>query len=60
MLTKSKVRSQIDKFPEHFTLDELIDRLILLEKIENGENQSSDGLTISDEDMDKEIRQWFE
>jgi len=60
MLTKSKVRSQIDKFPEHSTLDELIDRLILLEKIENGENQSSDGLTISDEDMDKEIRQWFE
>jgi hypothetical protein len=60
MLTKSKVKNQIDKFPENFTLDELIDRLILLDKVETGNEQSSDGTIISEEDLDKEITKWFD
>jgi hypothetical protein len=59
MLTKSSLKKQIDSFPERFTIDELIDRLILLEKIENGEKQSTGKETISEKEMDKEIDKWF-
>ncbi|MDA3912389.1 MAG: hypothetical protein PF448_13630 [Bacteroidales bacterium] len=59
MLTKSSLKKQIDKFPERFTIDELIDRLILLEKIETGEKQSTNKETISEQALDDEIEKWF-
>lgn len=60
MLTKTKLKSQLEKFPEEFSIDELIDRLILIEKIENGIKQSENGEVISEEDLDKEINKWLE
>lgn len=60
MLTKTKLKETIDKFPENFTIDELIDRLVLTEKIELGNRQSEAGEIISDEDLGREIGKWFE
>jgi len=60
MITKIKLKEQIDKFPERFSIDELIERLILIEKIERGNKQSENGDVITDEDLDKEIEKWFE
>jgi predicted transcriptional regulator len=59
MLTKTKLREQIEKFPEEFSLDDLIDRLILIDKIERGNKQSENGEVISEEELDKEIEKWF-
>ncbi|UOB19430.1 hypothetical protein [Abyssalbus ytuae] len=59
MLTKAKLKEQIESFPEKFSLDELIERLILVEKIEAGIFQSETGQTISDTELDKEIEKWF-
>ncbi len=59
MLTKTKLKEQIEKFPEKFSIDELIDRLILIEKIERGIKQSENGDVISDSELDKEIKKWF-
>lgn len=59
MLTKTKLKEQIEGFPEEFSIDELIDRLILIEKIEYGIKQSENGEVISDSEMDKEIKKWF-
>ena len=53
MLTKAKVKEQIESFPDKFTIDELIERLILLEKIEKGDKQSENGNIISEEEMNK-------
>ena len=36
MLTKKKLKETIDKFPERFTVDELIDKIILIDKIDKG------------------------
>lgn len=33
MLTKSKLIEQIESFPEEFSIDELVERLILAEEI---------------------------
>lgn len=59
MLTKARIKEQIDKLPEKFSLDELIERLILIEKIESGIKQSENGEIISEEEMDNEIEKWF-
>ncbi len=59
MLTKARIKEQIDKLPENFSLDELIERLVLIEKIESGNKQSKNGKVISEEEMDNEIEKWF-
>lgn len=59
MLTKNKVKQQIDLLPEEFIINDLVDRLILLEKIERGERQSQNGETVSEEELDKEMEKWF-
>lgn len=60
MITKSKLKEQIENFPEEFSIDELVERLILVEKIERGNHQSEKGEIISESDLDKEIDKWFE
>ena len=59
MLTKARIKEQIDKLPEEFSLDELIESLILIEKIESGNKQSENGEVISEEELDNEIEKWF-
>ncbi|MEZ5006562.1 MAG: hypothetical protein R2728_07655 [Chitinophagales bacterium] len=59
MLTKTKLKAQIENFPEEFSIDELVERLILVEKIEEGIKQSEKGNVISEAQLDKEIDLWF-
>jgi len=59
MLTKTKLLKEINNFPEEFSIDELVDRLILLEKVEIGIGQSESGQIISEAEMDYEIKKWF-
>jgi len=59
MLTKIKLKEQIDKMPEDFSIDELIEKLILIEKIESGNKQSENGEVISEDELENEIERWF-
>ena len=59
MLTKTFLKQQIDSFPEQFSIDQLVERLILIEKIETGNKQSENGEIISESDLNKEIDKWF-
>jgi len=60
MLTQTKVLKAIRQLPEEFSIDELVDKLILIEKIEIGISQSEKGEVISEDDLDKEIAKWFD
>lgn len=60
MITKAKLKEQIKNFPDEFSIDELVERLILIEKIERGSNQSENGEVISESDLDNNIKKWFE
>ena len=60
MLTKTTLKQQIESFPEQFSIDQLVERLILIEKIENGNKQSEKGEIISESDLKNEIDKWFE
>lgn len=59
MLTKKKLKETIDKFPDEFSIDELIERLIFLEKVERGNAQSEKGETIAEEQLEQEMKKWF-
>lgn len=59
MLTKELVNSQIKDMPNEFTLDELIERLIVVEKVNQGLKEVEIGKTISEEELDKKMAEWF-
>jgi Zn-dependent alcohol dehydrogenase len=58
MLTKEKVNRTINNLPDKFTIDELIDKLIFMEKIEEGLQQSKEGKVVSNEDLKVIIDKW--
>lgn len=59
MITKNKLKEQIESFPEKFSIDELIERLILVEKIENGIEQSKKDEVLDESEFNEEIKTWF-
>lgn len=59
MISKTKLMEKIDSFPEEFSIDYLIERLNLVEKIEKGKTQSIKNEVISESEFDKEMNQWF-
>ena len=58
MLTKNKLRQSIDNLPESFTIDQLIEQLIFIEKVEEGLKQSQAGQLFFDEDVKLMIEKW--
>jgi predicted transcriptional regulator len=60
MLTKEKLNRTIDSLPDTFTIDELIDKLIFMEKVEEGYQQSEEGKVVSNEDVKRMIDRWSE
>jgi hypothetical protein len=60
MITKEKLKIHIESFPDNMSIDELIERLIFVEKLEDRIAQSKNGETISEEDLKKEMEKWFD
>ncbi len=58
MLTKEKLNRTIKNLPDSFTIDELIDQLIFIEKVEEGFQQSEENKVISNEDVKAMIDRW--
>ena len=59
MLTKRKVIDVISKLPDKFSLDELVEEMILIQKIEKGLEESGKSEITPDDELDKEINSWF-
>lgn len=59
MISKKTLEQAIADFPEEFTLDELIERLILITKIERGEQDVKMGNVLSDSALEYEMKKWF-
>ena len=58
MLTKDILNKTIKILPDTFTIDELIDQLIFMEKVEEGYQQSEAGKVVSNEDVKLMIDKW--
>ena len=60
MISKEKLKQEIDKFPENeISIDELVDRLIFIEKLETRIKISEEkGETLSEEELKAKIDSW--
>lgn len=58
MLTKELVYSSLKDMPESFELDELIERLIFMEKIKKGLEQVGEGKVKSHDEVKKMVESW--
>jgi hypothetical protein len=58
MHTNDIVNKTINTLTDSFTIDELIDQLIFMEKVEEGYQQSEAGKVISNEDLKMIIDKW--
>lgn len=59
MIIKKQLTLTLEQFPEQFSLEELIDKLILLDKIERGNVQSENNEVINEEELENEMQKWF-
>jgi len=57
-MKKATVIHALNELPKEFNLDELLDRLILIEKIEAGLAESKAGKTIGHERVKKLVAKW--
>lgn len=60
MLTKQQIVEAINALPgdKFENIDTVIEEIILLEKIEKGLKDITEGKTISEEEVDREIEKW--
>lgn len=57
-MTKENVLSTLKELPEEFTLDDLFEKLIIIEKIEHGILQVKEGKILSQQDVKEKAKQW--
>ncbi|SFB24240.1 hypothetical protein [Algoriphagus aquimarinus] len=58
MVTREKVLEAVKNMPQEFSIDDLMDKLLLLNKIEIGLDQSKNGETFTAEEAKKMIKEW--
>lgn len=58
MLSKENLRKTIENLPSEFSIDELIEQLIFIEKVEEGLAQVEAGEVVSNDDVKKMMDKW--
>ena len=58
-MTKETVSQLVQQMPDQFSLEELLDRIILLSKIEEGMAQSKAGEVISTQELRESLSEWL-
>jgi len=58
-MTKHQVVDSLKSFPEKFSIEDLIEKLIFIEKVEEGLVQSKNGETVSMDDAKKRLHKWL-
>jgi len=59
MLVKNIVLDSINNLPESFSIDELMEKLIVLNRVQIGDKQSIENSVINEAELDNEIEKWF-
>ena len=58
MITKDKALEVIKSLPDEFSIEDLMDRMILLNKIETGLKQAEEGETYTTEQAKRMVKEW--
>lgn len=56
MLLKEKVLKSINDLPDEFSIDDLVERLIVLEKVEIGLKQAEEGKKVTTEEARQKLK----
>lgn len=59
MLDKAKVLGTVNQLPDKFTIDELLDRLIFMNKVEQGLQDIKEGKVYSNEEARQRLSKWL-
>ncbi len=59
MITKKQILSSMKDLPESFSAEQIIDKIILLQKIDMGLEQSNNGKVVSEADARKKLKKWL-
>jgi len=57
-MKRDKALETVKEFPQEFDLEELIERLIFVEKIEKGLKQLEEGKTVPHSEVKERIKGW--
>lgn len=58
MISREKVLEAVKTMPSEFSIDDLMDKLLLLNKIEAGINQAKNDESYTSEEAKKMIQEW--
>jgi hypothetical protein len=58
MIRKTKLIETLGDLPEEFSIDELVDRLIIIQKVEEAQKQSKEGLKYTEKEEKSMIKKW--
>lgn len=59
MISKEMLLEAINRLPEKFSIDDFLDELMVIQKIEKGLQQSKNDEVISDDDLEKQLPEWL-
>ena len=59
MITKTQLINTLDNLPEDLTIDQLIDHLIFIEKVQKGMTDSANGRVNTKEEARQKLSKWL-
>ncbi len=59
MITKTQLKETLDRLPEKLTIDQWIDHLIFIEKVQNGIADSQNDRVNSKEETKQKLSKWL-
>ncbi|MCZ4221703.1 hypothetical protein [Pedobacter rhodius] len=58
-MKKTEIINTLKEMPDEFSADELIERILLLQKIDAGLNQVKEGKVYSEEEAEQKLDRWL-
>lgn len=59
MITKTQIINSLDKLPENLTIDQVVDHLIFIEKVQKGLDDSVNGRINTKEEARQKLNKWL-
>jgi hypothetical protein len=59
MITKTQLISTLEKLPENLTIDQVIDHIIFIEKVQKGLDDSENGRVYTNDEAKIKLSKWF-
>ena len=58
-MTKTQLINAIENLPDNLTIDQVIDRIIFIDKVQKGLDDSNNGRINTKEEAKQKLNKWF-